>query len=138
MARKIKKGKTRKEKIKNLTLSFISYSEIEKLSSQERVNKIMDIILKNRIVILQGKLKPEEETSLITSTMALVGRIKNFKGIEIASISGSYEEAFLAKVRSGIARVLIGSRDALTIIGPANIVKEIKKDPSKIELMLKR
>jgi len=123
---------------KNLTLSFITYSEIAKLDSQRRIKKILDIILKNRIVILQGKLTPEEETSLITSTMALVGRIKKFKGVELAVISGANDNGFFGKLKMGIARGLIGNRDALTIIGPATVVKEIKKDPSKIELMLKK
>jgi len=35
-----------------LTLSFVPYSEIAKLSSVERIKKILDIVLKNRIVIL--------------------------------------------------------------------------------------
>jgi len=33
--------------------------------------------------------------------------------------------------------MLVGERDALTIIGPATIVKEIKRDPSKMQLLLK-
>lgn len=121
-----------------LTLSFMSYSQIEKLNSTARIKKILDIVLKNRIVILQGKLKPEEETSLITSTMALVGRIKNFKGVELAVITGNNNSGFFSKMREGIAKGLVGDRAALTIIGPASVVKDIKRDPSKIELMLNR
>ena len=79
-----------KKKIGRIVLSFLTYSEIAKLGSTERIKKIMDIVLKNQIVILQGKLRPEEETSLIASTMALIGRIKNFRGVEIATISGEY------------------------------------------------
>lgn len=121
-----------------LTLSFIPYSEIARLDSTKRVSKLMDIVLKDRIVILQGRLKPEEETGLITSTMALVGRIKRFKGVELAVISGSNNAGFFSKIREGIAKSLIGDSGALTIVGPASIVRDIKRDPSKIELMLKR
>lgn len=121
-----------------LTLSFIPYSDIERLDSTKRIKKIMDIVLKERIVILQGKLKTEEEAGLIASTMVLVGRIKNFKGVELAVITGNNNSGFFGKVREGIAKSLIGDRAALTIIGPAAVVKEIKRDPSKIELMLKR
>ena len=32
---------------------------------------------------------------------------------------------------------LLGDRQGLTVIGPATIVKEIKKDPNKIELLTK-
>jgi len=31
--------------------------------------------------------------------------------------------------------LLLGDRNGITIIGPASIVKEIKKDPNKIELL---
>ena len=121
-----------------LTLSFMPYADIAKLDSVHRVKKILDIILKNRIVILQGRLESTEEASLIQSTMALVGRIKNFKGVELAVIQPQSKEAMFDKIKLGIARALVGERDALTIIGPAAIVKEIKRDPSKIDLMLKR
>jgi hypothetical protein len=30
---------------------------------------------------------------------------------------------------------VLGDRQGLTIIGPASVVKEIKKDPNKIELL---
>ena len=122
----------------NLTLSFVSYSEIAKLKSVERVKKILDTILKGRIVILQGRLDSTEEASLIQSTMALVGRVKGFKGVELAVITQNQNSSMFDKVKIGIARALVGQRDALTIIGPASIVKEIKRDPSKIELMLKK
>jgi hypothetical protein len=38
-------------------------------------------------------------------------------------------------LRENLASALLGNRQGLTIIGPANIVKEIKKDPKKIELL---
>lgn len=103
------------------------------------MKKILDKILRDEIVILQGRLAPEEETSLIQSTMALVGRIKKFKGVEIAVINpGKDEEGILNKIKFRIARALVGQRDALTIVGPASLVKEIKRDPRKIDLLLKR
>lgn len=122
---------------RNLTLSFITYSEIERLDSQKRIKRLIDIILKDRIIILQGRLNAIEEAGLIQATMALVGRVAGFKGVELAVITTSTDQAFFEKIRLVIARALIGQRDALTIIGPASIVKEIKRDPSKIELMLK-
>ena len=39
-------------------------------------------------------------------------------------------------MRRGIAQGLTGESSSLTVIGPASIVKEIKKDPSKIEVFL--
>lgn len=114
------------------------YSEIAKLKSSERIKKILDIVLENKIVVLQGKLEPVEEISLIQSTMALVGRIKKFKGVEIATLNPGESNNFLSKFKNALAKALIGSTSGITIIGPAAIIKEIKKDPSKVELMLKK
>ena len=48
-------------KIKGLTLQFLPYSEIAKLDTVERIKKLLKIILDNKVIILQGRLKPEEE-----------------------------------------------------------------------------
>ena len=127
-----------KEKIKGLTLEFMPYSEIRNLDSGERVKKILSIILGNKIIILQGRLKPEEETRLIEDTMAMIGHIKDFKGIELAVISSEDNVSTGRKFTQGIAKMLVGDTASMTIIGPASIVKEIKRNPRKIELMLKR
>ena len=47
-----------------------------------RLKKILSIIFGNNILILQGKLKAEEEARLIGDTMAMIGHVKNFRGIE--------------------------------------------------------
>ncbi len=129
-------GRKKKKKFKKLSLSFIPYSDISKLESVKRIKKILDIVLENRIVVLQGRLDPVEETSLIQSTMALVDKIEGFKGVELAVVQPDEESNFMEKFKSNLARFLVGQRDVLTIIGPASIVKEVKKDPSKIDLML--
>lgn len=119
-----------------LTLQFIPYSEISPLSSEERVDKLLGIVKKNKIVLMQGKLKPAEETSLIQKTMEKVS--KSFKGIELCTISSEKAEASLVtQMKSALAKVLLGGNDGLTIIGPATIVKEIKRNPDKIELLTK-
>lgn len=133
-----KRGKMAITGRNKVTLSFIPYADISRLGSVERIKRILDVILKNRIVILQGKLDSTEEASLIQSTMALVGKIKKFRGVELAVVQGNNQESMFNKFKLGVARTLIGNRDQLTVIGPASIVKEIKKDPSKIDLMLKR
>ena len=52
--------------------------------------------------------------------------------------SKSYQK-FLNKMKKGIANVLSGGdMGAITIIGPATIVKEMKRNPKKIELLLNR
>lgn len=114
------------------------YSEIAREDTMGRIKKLMGLILENKIIILQGRLKPEEETRLIENTMTLIGNIKGFQGIEISTLSGDADRTVFDKVRHNIARILVGEQDAITLIGPASFVKEIKRDPKKIELMLKR
>ncbi|MFA4960901.1 MAG: DUF2073 domain-containing protein [Candidatus Pacearchaeota archaeon] len=135
-----KKNKDKKDRKKDLTIHFMPYSEIANASTIERIKKIMGLILDNKIIILQGKLKPEEEVRLIENSMTLIGNIEGFQGIEIAAISGKESEnlGLFNKVRYNIARILVGEQDAITIIGPASVVKEITRDPKKIELMLSR
>jgi len=127
------------KKIGGLTLEFMPYSEIRELDSSARIKKILTIVLSSRIIVLQGRLTPEEETRLIEDTMAMIGHVKGFKGIELAVIgSDNGSTPLLRKFTQGIAKALAGDTAAMTIIGPASIVKEIKRNPKKIELMLKK
>jgi len=128
----------RNKKMKGLTLQFIPYGEIARLDSVERIKKLLGIILNNKVVILQGKLAPEEETRLIEDTMIMVGNIKGFKGVELAVISSDTKDIGLVnKMKFGLAKALTGQQNALTIIGPATIVKEMKRDPKKLEVMMR-
>ncbi|MEX2017140.1 MAG: DUF2073 domain-containing protein [Candidatus Pacearchaeota archaeon] len=126
-------------KIKGFALQFLPFNEIRGLGSSERIKKILDIILGNNILILQGRLEPEEETRLIEDTMAMIRHVKNFRGIELAVISGNHNSNIFQQARQNIANAISGGDlGSLTIIGPATIVKEIKKNPRKIELLLNK
>jgi hypothetical protein len=139
MAKKKKKVTKRKGKGGDLTIHFMPYSEIANEDTVARIKKIMGIVLKNKIIILQGKLSPEEEAKLIENSMMLIGNVKGFAGIEIASLSGENENRTLFEgVRRNIAKILVGEQDAITVIGPASVVKEMTKDPKKVELLLQR
>lgn len=119
-----------------VTLQFIPYSEIEELSSVGRIRKLLNIAKQNKIVLLQGRLKKDEETELIKSTMEEIN--KEFKGIELAVINPQESElSGFAKIRNDFVGLLLGDRSGLTIVGPASVVKAIKKDPNKIELLTK-
>src|SRR3989338_3472743 len=126
-------------KIKGFSIQFLPYSEIRTLNSSQRIKKILDIVLGNNILMIQGKLESEEETRLIEDTMAMIKHVKNFKGIELAVISGNDKDGFFGKFRTGLVNAIAGGDiGAITIIGPATIVKEIKRNPKKIELLLKK
>ncbi|MFH1290024.1 MAG: DUF2073 domain-containing protein [Nanoarchaeota archaeon] len=125
------------KKMKGLSLHVIPFSEVQGLTISQRVKKILNLVLGNKIVILHGRLRPEEEARLIEDTMAMVDHIKSFKGIELAVIEPDLKrESFAFKVRHNLAKRLVGDNSALTVIGPATVIKEIKRDPKKLELML--
>ena len=136
----VKKKSTKQKRIKGFKIQFMPYSEIKNLGSTERIRKILDVAFTNSILILQGRLSSDEETRLIEDTMAMIGHVKNFKGIELAVIASSNEEmSGFEKMKNRIATSLSGADlGAITIIGPASIVKDIKRDPKKIELMLNK
>lgn len=130
--------KKAKKTIKGFAIQFLPYSEIKHLTSTERIKKVLDVAFTNSILIIQGRLRPEEETRLIEDTMAMIGHVKNFKGIELAVIKPKSEVLSpMEKFKDRLANKLSGvDLASTTIIGPAAVVKEIKQDPKKIELFL--
>ncbi|MFC1741452.1 DUF2073 domain-containing protein [Nanoarchaeota archaeon] len=116
-----------------ITLQFVPYVEIEKLSAIGRIRKLLNAVKEDKIVLLEGRLRKEEETELIKTTMEEINA--EFKGIELAVIyPESQDSAFFRKAKQHFINMLLGDRQGLTIVGPASIVKEIKKDPNKIQL----
>ena len=118
-----------------LTIQFIQYTEIEPLESKDRIKKLLDLVLKNHIVILEGRLQKEEEAELIKTTMKSINQF--FKGIELGVIYPDEQQELdiLRKLKKNVLNLLLGNRRGLTIIGPATIIKEIKQDPQKIQLL---
>lgn len=116
-----------------VTLQFIPYSQIEGLTSIGRIRKLLNIAKQDKIVLLQGRLKKDEETELIKATMEEIN--DEFKGIELAVINPRAGDLRgMQRFRNSFANMLLGNRQGMTVIGPASVVKQIKKDPDKIEL----
>lgn len=139
MAKKKRGKKADLGKLKGFSIQFLPYSEIKDLNSDERIHKILNIVLGNKILVVQGRLTPEEETRLIGDTMAMVDHVKNFKGVELAVIGDENDSGLFGRFKKRLANILSGGDlRAITIVGPATIVKEIKKDPKQIELMLNK
>ena len=120
-----------------VTLQFIPYTQIENLTSVGRIRKLLNSAKENKIVLLQGRLKKEEEIELIKVTMEEINR--EFKGIELAVINPTNQKDLTGfqKFKNSMADLFLGARQGLTVIGPASVVKSIKKNPDKIELYTK-
>ena len=115
-----------------VTMQWLSYNEIRDLTSVGRIRKILNLAKDDKIVVIQGRLAREEEAELIKATMEEIN--KEFKGIELAVIdpTKSSRSTFI----DSLASMMLGNRVGMTIIGPANLVKSIRKDPDKIELFM--
>lgn len=119
-----------------VTFQFIPYHDIENLGSAKRVNKLLNIVKEDKIVLMEGRLQKEEEADLIEITMEEI--TPKFKGIELSVVyPDRTKQTAGQKVKGAFANFLLGDRQGMTIIGPANIVKKIEKNPNKIELFTK-
>ena len=120
-----------------VTLHFMPYSEIESLSGLGRIKRILSLAKQNKIVLIQGRLKKDEETELIKTTMEEIN--KKFKGIELAVINPAQSDKLsgLQKFKYDMFGLFFGDQQGFTVVGPASVVKRIKKDPNKIELFTK-
>jgi hypothetical protein len=122
-----------------LTLQFIPYNEIEYLGSQSRIQKVLNVIKDNKIVLLEGRLRKAEETELIQKTMEEIGKNadNDFKGIELSVIQPTLKNKdFFRQLRYRFINMILGDRQGFTVVGPASIVKEIKQDPDKLQLFI--
>ena len=118
-----------------LTLQFVPYHEVESMTEDAKIKKVLDIVKEEKIVLMQGRLTPEEESMLIQKTMESVD--KRFRGIELCTVFPEYRKKQKSQnsFKMMISKLFLGNRDGVTIIGPASIVKEIKRDPNKVELL---
>ncbi len=119
-----------------VTFQFVPFTEVQALSSAKRIHKLINIVKNNKIVIMEGRLRRQEEADLIELTMEEIG--PSFSGIELSVINPKNKnlEGF-EWFKSSLANVLLGDRQGLTVVGPASIVKKIVSNPTKIELFTK-
>ena len=117
----------------NLTLQFVPHVDIEFLKSEERINKLLKLVKADKIILLEGRLRSQEEAELIRRTMEEID--DKFSGIELSVIYPEHKNlAFFQRLKLAFVNMVVGNRQGMTIIGPANVVEEIKQDPEKIEL----
>lgn len=98
-----------------------------KATNNVDLDSILAIVKKGKIVVLESPLSRQEEAQLIQNTMTSID--KKFTGIEVATL-GEQDKTIL----DSIVRLLGGKQSGLTVIGPAKLVKEIKKHPDKLKL----
>lgn len=114
--------------IYGIQLDFISNAKFEKMNSIEKIRYIIDEVKKNKIIILESGLDPKEETKLIEMTMIEIS--DTFLGIEIESCYKKEDS------RSIFGKFFSKKNNKLTIIGPANMIKTLKKEKDLVSTLL--
>lgn len=123
---------------KKLSIDFIPIEHLNNTTLNERVELIIKRIKDKKIIIINSMFNPEEEAVLIKKTMENIN--KSFPGIEICSLSTidlNKDNRLITRIRESIINLLTGGKRGITVIGPAKIVKKIKREPDHISLLTK-
>ena len=108
-----------------ISFNLISRQKLDELTSEEKLKFIVKEVKQGKILVLEKGLTPLEKTSLIENTMKEIKQ-DTFIGVEMEGY-GEDRPTFLQKL-FGMAK-----RPRLTLIGPANLLKMIKKDNDMIQ-----
>ena len=117
-------------------VQVLSHDLLNELDVSSKVDKILGIVKKGNVVLIEGRLNPQEETDLIAKALEKVSG--KFTGIEIAFLEGKESTTIVQKVKKHILKVLVGNRLGLTVVGPSKIIKEVKMNPNKLEILFKK
>jgi len=116
-------------------LQVLSYNLIKTLRPHERINKILSSVKNGDVVMIEGKLSYEEENELVSRALASIsGR---FTGVEVAYLKSKFPKRFIDKLKDSIIELLAKDRIGITVVGPSKIIKEIKMNPQKLEVLFK-
>jgi len=116
-------------------VQVLSHALLKDLSQTQKLDKIFNKVKLGEIVMIEGRLTADEETTLISKALRNVSG--KFTGIEIAFLEGRTQRSFAQKLKDSIVKILAGDRFGLTVVGPSKQIKEIKMNPEKLEILLK-
>jgi len=128
-------GKNKKTKTR-VDIEFVPFEKLDNMSFEKRVKFIIDIVKAGKILVVDSKLSAQEESELIAKTMENVN--EGFPGIELSSLAFSEKrkKSLPHSLKKALFKLITGRDRGLTIIGPAKIVKEIKRDPEKVSILM--
>ncbi len=108
-----------------LKMDFLSSSMLNSHTSMEKISMIVDRVKNGDLVVIEGGLTPEEEAELIEATMREID-VDNFMGIDIYTLEKD-KKSFFGLSKSKIV--------GITIIGPANVMKAVKKKSNFLSMI---
>ena len=111
-------------------MDLISEVKMSELTAMEKIRLILDGVKEGKILVLEKGLTPSEEAKLIEMTMIEISP-DEFAGIEIESYPSKRNQKLLDRLfRKSVIRT------RLTVIGPANQLKTLKKDRDLISALV--
>ena len=116
----------------NVKIKFLPYERFVEYGFRPLIKALKE----NTIVMIDAKLSAEQEAYIIEETMK--GITDQFKGIELSSIDLMKKKNITSfmKFKNVLIEAIIGKKRGLTIIGNAQIVHKIKKNPEELLLYL--
>jgi len=112
--------------IQGVQIDLISEERLSSMTSMEKIRLILDNVRQGTIVVLEKGLSPEEQSTLVEITMREI-MPDGFSGIEMETYPAKEQGGFLSRLTGKK-----GTGQRLTVIGPANQLKMIKKDKDLI------
>ncbi len=111
-------------------MDLISEEKMAEMTAMEKIRLILDGVKEGKILVLERGLTPTEEAKLIEMTMTEITQ-EDFPGIEIESYPSSQNQKLIDRIfRKPVVRT------RLTVIGPANQLKTLKKDRDLISALV--
>lgn len=114
----------------DLGIEFVSTKILSEMKDNEATEYLLKVIRRGDMIVLDEKLPPAQEKELFKRTMEIID--DDFTGIEISSIGDSE-----TNWKNSIIKLLGGKTTGLTVIGSAKIIKNIKNQKDKINLLAK-
>ena len=105
--------------------NLISRQKLKELPPDEKLKFILNEVKKGKILVLEHGLTPMEQTNLIENTMKEIEQ-DTFIGVEMGGY-GQDNPSFIQKILG------IPKKPRITLIGPADLLKMIKKDNDMIQ-----
>ena len=113
------------KKDNGISFNLVSRQKLEEFTSDEKLKFILKEVKKGKILVLESGLTPMEKTHLIENTMREIEQ-DTFIGVEMEGY-GQDQPSFFQRLFGA------SKRPRVTLIGPADLLKMVKKDNEMIQ-----
>lgn len=115
----------------NVAISLVSKKKLTSMTPKEKVSYILSEVKQDKILVLEQGLDASEEASLIERTMVEIDP-DEFIGIEMES----YKDENARDLFGRFITRRQAARASMTVVGPADRLKGIRKDGNSIQAMI--